>query len=65
MDTAPKDGTRVLISDNGQAFIARFWMDEWRCGNLPGDLAFPDGWMPLPAGMTTREYLRRRTGAEP
>jgi Lar family restriction alleviation protein len=48
---APRDGTRVLISDNGQAFIARYWMNEWRVGTLPGDLAYPDGWMPLPAGI--------------
>ena len=53
IETAPKDGPRVLVYDpgwnGGVINIARWWEGQYRVGDLPGVETYPTHWMPLPA----------------
>jgi hypothetical protein len=67
IETAPKDGTRILIADfNGEVFEVSWWdswySDESRPGWMPANLDEEYGkyiiaaeWMPLP--ISTRKSL--------
>lgn len=52
IETAPRDGSKVLAYDpgwcGGTMAIARWWDGEFRTGNLPGEEMYPTHWMPLP-----------------
>lgn len=52
VETAPKDGTRILASDPewnaGVVVVARWWDGAFHVGDLPGDEIYPRHWMPLP-----------------
>ena len=70
MESAPKDGTRVLLwlhsAERGEAVIARWYepWGNWQAGALPHDPAraeyygigslVPIGWRPLPAAPDRR-----------
>jgi len=51
IETAPRDGLRVIVYEPDQHFIAisRWWAGAFRVGDLPGIDIYPTHWMPLPA----------------
>lgn len=48
IESAPKDGTRVLLSKLGAMHTAFYRNGGWECGNLHY-FNSPTHWMPLPA----------------
>lgn len=63
IDTAPKDGTRILVWEHGERMdVAHFDEGRWRRG--PWWIGFcPSHWMPLPAepdDLTASEKEQRR-----
>lgn len=67
IESAPRDGERVLIFDNGHPYVSRFWCGQWHVGSLPGTPAYPTHWQPLPAPPTgaseQAQPIARATGA--
>ena len=54
METAPRDGTAVLLSIEDSVDAAIFWKEQWLFrGEIPltGE---PDAWMPLPKPQASR-----------
>lgn len=54
IETAPKDGTRVLLVRDNQQVVAFYDMGDWvimpsREGNVGWLFTNPTHWMPLPA----------------
>lgn len=53
METAPKDGSAVLVDVRGIVGEARFRADHDKCwhwaGDTHGPILFPGAWMPLPS----------------
>lgn len=50
IETAPKDGTKVLVyTEYGRTFVAAWWedYDDWRY-HYEGYVTKPTHWMPLP-----------------
>jgi len=48
MDSAPKDGTRILVLDSGTIEIASYDFNHWWVSGSDSDTAVPTHWMPLP-----------------
>ena len=60
IDTAPKDGTSVLVSCEGAVHEAKYHADEdgwWLANTDPTDYwdgrVYPDMWMPMPKPPST------------
>lgn len=52
MDTAPKDGTEILICEkNGAIMVGRWLYDDWLDTSVRKDVLTPIGWQPLPKPM--------------
>ena len=52
IETAPKDGTEILISNNGEDISEAFWSDRPVCMLGPRNGGFPPGWATTRGGGT-------------
>lgn len=49
IETAPKDGTQILLGKVGGSMIVGFWNGyAWDDGDFDSNVSWPSHWMPLP-----------------